>query len=174
MFTTRYHHTLFIWLSLLLAINTPAYADGHGQEVTANDGESAAITQLYADWRSAVADASIPRYLQALDSDVRLLPPGADPIVGAANYGKFLEPVFAVADYLLEVEQAPQIIVRGDTAVAEYTYLVHLTLKNPEQGVDTPGALTNAKTRTRYFDVLRKNAEGQWGVWRHTWHVLPE
>lgn len=128
-----------------------------------------AIGGLYASWRQAVAAADIPAYVKVLHPDVRLLPPGAPPIVGADNYAGFLKPVFATADYRIEVVRAPQIEVLGDTAVAEYEYIIHLKLKNPDVGVSEPGALTAERTGARYFDVLRRNASGQWSVWRHTW-----
>ena len=155
------------WCALVLAALL-----GSAAVVRADD--VAQIDALYAGWRDAVGSSDIPAYLQALDPDVRLLPPGADPIVGAAGYGEFLVPVFATADYQLEVAQAPQITVLGDYAIAEYTYVVHLELNNPEQGVTEPGALTESRTVTRYFDVLRKREDGKWGVWRHTWSVMPE
>lgn len=87
---------------------------------------------------------------------------------GVANYTKFLQPVFESATYNIEVRQAQVIDVAGDFAVAEYEYIIHLTLKNPEQPVSESGALTASRTEARYFDVLRK-IDGEWKVWRHTW-----
>ncbi|MFM8355010.1 MAG: hypothetical protein ACKOBM_08910, partial [Gammaproteobacteria bacterium] len=46
----------------------------------------AAIDQLYADWRKAVESADIDGYVAVLDTNVRLLPPDAEAIVGAENY----------------------------------------------------------------------------------------
>lgn len=132
-----------------------------------------AITKLYADWRTAVEAADIPGYLQALHPDVTLMPPGAADIVGAANYGVFLGPVFANATYKIEIISPPAIELVGDAAVARYEYVIHLQLKDADQGVTEPGALTASRTASRYFDVLRRKPDGNWGVWRHTWNASP-
>jgi len=128
------------------------------------------IDALYASWRAAVEGADVQGYVAVLHPQVRLLPPGAQAINGAANYGEFLGSVFAAATYEIEVLRAPEIQVLGDVAVAEYDYTIHLHQKDPEVGVSEPGALTAAQTTSRYFDVLRKDG-GKWSVWRHSWQV---
>lgn len=138
-----------------------------------NAAEEAAIQKLYADWRVAVEAGDIPSYLRVLHPDVRLFPPGADPIVGAAGYGEFLIPVFASATYRIDVPKMQVVQVMGDTAIAEYEYIINIQLKDPESAISQPGALTAARNRARYFDVLRKQPNGQWGVWRHLWQDQP-
>lgn len=130
------------------------------------------IEALYALWRDAVETADIPKYVSVLHPDVRLLPPGAAAIVGAANYGRFLEPVFAAADYRIEVIEPHVIEVLDGVAVAEYAYVIHLEMKADAQGISEPGALTDARTAARYFDVLKK-LDGRWVVWRHLWNDPP-
>jgi ketosteroid isomerase-like protein len=138
---------------------------------SASDGPDVRqIKALYASWRAAVEGADVAGYVAVLHPQVRLLPPGADAINGAANYGQFLGSVFAAATYQIEVLRAPEIRVLGDVAVAEYDYTIHLHQKDPEVGVSEPGALTEARTTSRYFDVLRKQ-DGKWAVWRHSWQV---
>lgn len=127
------------------------------------------IERLYEQWREAVATADIPSYVAVLDPDVRLIPPGADVIEGAAHYAQFLTPVFEAATYRIEVITPPKVEVLDDIAVAEYEYVIHLKLKNPAQGVTEAGALTASRTVARYFDVLRKSESGEFRVWRHTW-----
>ena len=82
--------------------------------------------------------------------------------------------MFATADYRIEVVKLPTIELLGDVATAEYEYIIHLDLKNPDVGVTEPGALTESRTKSRYFDVLRKRADGRWAIWRHTWSTLSE
>ena len=127
------------------------------------------IEKLYEQWRDAVATADIPSYVAVLDPDVRLIPPGADVIEGAAHYAQFLVPVFEAATYRIEVVTPPMVEILDDIAVAEYEYVIHLQLKDPSQGVTEAGALTASRTEARYFDVLRKNEAGEFRVWRHTW-----
>ena len=132
-----------------------------------------AINKVYADWRRAVENADIPGYVAVLAEDVRLMPPDADAIAGKDGYGAFLEPVFAAASYRIEVIRPPQVEVVGDLAVAEYEYVIHLSMKAGAE-ISEPGAITAARSHIRYFDVLRRNAAGAWLVWRHTWRTLPE
>ena len=136
--------------------------------------ETTAVEQIYARWRTAVENEDIPAYVTALHPEVRMFPPGAPVVAGSGSYAAFLEPVFAAADYRIEVTQLPQVELVGDLAIAEYEYIIHLKLKNEKAGVTEPGALTANRTRTRYVDVLRKTPAGNWGVWRHTWSVVPD
>ena len=133
----------------------------------------AAITELYAGWRAAVTAGNIDGYVAVLHDDVTMMPPGAADVVSAASYRAFLGPVFATATYAIEIISPPAIDVVGDIAVARYEYAIVLTLKNPERAVTEPGALTDPRTVSRYFDVLRRNANGRWAVWRHTWNASP-
>ncbi len=135
------------------------------------DEDKRAINQLYADWRQAVETANIPQYVSVLAQDVRLMPPDADAIIGKDGYGAFLEPVFAAATYRIDVEMMPEIEVIGDIAVAEYEYVIHLDLKEGAE-ITQPGAITVSRSHNRYFDVLRRNSDGQWRVWRHLWRAL--
>ena len=139
-----------------------------------SESETAAIRKLYADYRRAVESGDIAGYVRVLHPDVRLLPPGAEAIVGAENYGRFLAPVLGSATYRIEIVREPAIEVLGDVAYAEYDYVIHLTLKNPERGISEPGALTASRTSARYLDVLRKSADGRWSIWRHAWQNKPD
>lgn len=135
--------------------------------------EEAAIQKLYADWRVAVESGDIPAYLKALHPNVRLFPPGAAPILGSAGYGDFLVPVFASATYRIDVAKLQEVRVMGDTAIAEYEYIINIDLKDADTAITQPGALTAARNRARYFDVLRKQENGSWGIWRHLWQDMP-
>lgn len=130
------------------------------------------IETLYAEYRQAVEGSSLAGYLRVLHPEVRLLPPGAPAIDTARRYGEFLEGVFGAATYRIEVQRAPEVVVVGEVAVAEYEYTIHLTRKNPAIGVTESGALTADATSSRYFDVLRKDDAGEWRIWRHSWQPL--
>lgn len=154
---------------LVLAGLLMASTSAGGPVLADTESDVEAIDALYASWREAVESADIPGYVAVLHEDVRLLPPGAEPIVGAADYAEFLEPVFAAASYRIEVMRSPDIEVFGDVALAEYEYVIHLALKNVEVGVQQPGALTAERTSARYIDVLRRDTNGRWAVYRHAW-----
>lgn len=165
----------YLVMTILIAA-CGALAGGCGAQPAAVDtaAEVASIEQLYADYRDVVEQGSIPGYLDVLHPQVRLLPPGADAVDGAERYASFLEPVFANATYEIEVVDLPSVVVVGDVAVAEYDYVVHISLKDADVGITQEGALTAQRTRSRYFDVLRKKADGNWAIWRHTWNVIEE
>ena len=162
----RFLHRIGLVMVLLLC-SSPGHTDNHA------DNDVAQIDQLYADWRAAVERADIDAYVKLLHKDVRLLPPGAPPIVSAASYREFLGPVFKAATYAFTVDSAPQIEVMGDMAYAEYTYTIELTLKDAQQDVEQSGALTDNLNKARYFDVLRRDQTGAWQVWRHAWQAMP-
>jgi uncharacterized protein (TIGR02246 family) len=137
--------------------------------MSTSSDDAGAIRALYTEYKRAVESGDLAGYVRVLHPEVRLLPPGADAIVGAQNYARFLEPVMGSATYRIEVVRAPMIDVLGDVAYAEYDYVIHLTLKNPARGITEPGALTDSRTSARYLDVLRKSADGRWSIWRHAW-----
>lgn len=161
-------------MRLAFLVTVICFAGGCQPGSPDTSADRAAIDSLYADYRVAVENSDIRAYVDALHPDVRLLPPGADAIVGADDYAQFLTPVFAAANYRIEVEKMPVIEVLGDVATAEYEYVIHLDLKNPDVGVSEPGALTASRTRSRYFDVLRRRDDGKWAIWRHTWSTLSD
>lgn len=134
--------------------------------------ERSKIETLYAEYRVAVETSSLAGYLRVLHPEVRLLPPGAPAIDTAKRYGEFLAGVFGAATYRVEVLRAPEVSVLGDVAVAEYDYTIHLTRKDPSVGVTARGALTEDATTSRYLDVLRRDADGAWRIWRHSWQPL--
>ena len=137
--------------------------------LTTTAGDLEDIAHLYAKWRTAVENADIAGYVSLLHRDVRLTPPGADPINGRENYRRFLEPVFKGASYRIEVVTPPEITVMDKVAVSEYEYVIHLALKSPDEDITEAGALTASRTQARYFDVLLRDESGNWTVWRHTW-----
>jgi ketosteroid isomerase-like protein len=155
-----------IYLLFLLVLGSPSFAD------SSENADVAEIEALYVTWREAVSAGDIPKYISVVDPEVRMIPPGADVVEGAVKYEKFLQPVFQSATYKIQVDRYARIEVLGEYAVAEYDYTIYLTLKDPDQQVTEPGALTASVSSTRYFDVLRKNPEGLWKVWRHTWQNM--
>lgn len=170
--------TLVVLSALALVVgcsNTSSSAAPAAGLVAAADTamEEAAIQKLYADWRVAVERGDIPAYLRALHPDVRLFPPGAAPIVSAAGYGEFLVPVFASATYRIDVAKLQEVRVMGNMAIAEYEYIININLKDPDTAITQPGALSGARNRARYFDVLLKQTDGRWGIWRHLWQDQP-
>ena len=142
------------------------------QAIAESTSDKQRILDLFADWQNAVNTSSVSDIVAVLDPEIRLIPPGANVVDSAASYEAFLAPVFESATCFLEVVAPLRVDIQGDVAVAEYEYVVHLNLKDPDIGITEPGALTASLTHNRYFDVLRKNAESQWLVWRHAWQVV--
>lgn len=130
--------------------------------------DEAAIRALYAQWDKAVAESSISGYTAVLDNNIRLVLPGAPDVVGRDNYAAFLENVLPVAQYTLTQLGDLQLTVIGDLALTEYHKRVEMQL-NSDQGVSEPGALTANVSVNKYIDVLRRQADGSWRVYRHAW-----
>ncbi|MFN3230570.1 MAG: YybH family protein [Alphaproteobacteria bacterium] len=143
----------------------PAFAD--------DADDAAAIVQIYADWRAAVEGADIKSYVSVLDEDVRLMPPGAADFVGRDSYEAFLQPVFDNATYQISPISAIDVEVQGDWAFARYDYEVRVEMKEGSTEIGQEGALTDNVNRSKYFDVLRRQDDGSWKVYRHTWNAMP-
>lgn len=144
-------------------------------EAVAEDADTtadvAAIEAMYAKWRTAVETGHIPGYLASLDDAIAMIPPGGPDVEGIAAYETFLGPVFTVASYRIEVVTPANIEVHGDWALARYRYVIHLTMKG--EGEVAEGALTAPANDSKYFDVLKRQADGSWKTYIHTWNASP-
>jgi ketosteroid isomerase-like protein len=61
-----------------------------------NDAEIAKIEELFAQWDAAVESSNLDGYVDGLDENITLMPPGGVVIKGNENYRKFLGPVFGL------------------------------------------------------------------------------
>lgn len=129
-----------------------------------------AIVALYRSWIDAVEQGNRGGYVALLDQDIRMTPPGATDIIGKDNYAEFLIPVFDSASYSITPLGSYEIEILGDIAVARYDYIVSVSLNEGVAGVEQAGALNQQKSNLKYSDVLRRQADGQWRVLRHTWN----
>ena len=127
------------------------------------------ITNLYRTWVVAVEKGDIESYASVLHEDVKLMPPASQPFEGKEKYKEFLKPVFASADYEIDVKVKPSVEIFGNVAIAEYEYVVHVRLKEGREAINQLGALQASRNHNAYFDVLIKTSEGKWSVYRHTW-----
>ena len=84
------------------------------------------ITNLYRTWIVAVEEGDIKSYVSVLHEDVKLMPPGSPPFEEKKNK-EFLKPVFASADYEIDVKVEPSVDILGDVAIAEYEYVIILS-----------------------------------------------
>lgn len=132
----------------------------------------AAIEAMYAKWRTAVETSHIPGYLDSLDDDIKMIPPGGPDVEGIKAYETFLGPVFTFASYRIEIITSAKIEVHGDWAMARYRYNIHLTMKGEDEVAE--GGLTAQENDSKYFDVLRRQADGSWKTYIHTWNASPE
>lgn len=121
----------------------------------------AAIRALQARWNAAVEAGNIDGYVAVLDADIELMPTDAPPIRGADNYRAFLQPVFVNDTYRIEAVGPGEIVVDGDLAYARYDYIIHRT---PKDGSQT------FSTLRKYLDVLRRQDDGSWRVYKHIWN----
>ncbi len=136
---------------------------------SASASEVREILDLYKTWVAAVEEGDIESYVSVLHEDVKLMPPTSEPFEGKEKYKEFLKPVFTSADYEIDVKVGPSVEFLGDIAIAEYEYVIYLKLKEGQSKIDQPGALQATRSHNAYFDVLIRNSEGKWVVYRHTW-----
>jgi ketosteroid isomerase-like protein len=160
-------------MSLLVACdNTPAVSDSQlaQQEIT----DQAAVAQLYATWLSAVEEGDRQQYVDLLDKNITMVPPGAADIVGREAYAKFLIPVFDNAEYKIEALGDIDIQIEGDIALARYDYIIYVSMKAGVANItDSAAALDQMVNKSKYLDVLKRQADGGWKVLRHMWNEAP-
>lgn len=131
------------------------------------------IRDMYAGWRVAVETGNIPGYLACLDEDVRMIPPGGPDVVSREAYGAFLQPVFDGIRYAIEPKSDIEIEFHGNIALARYRYVVTLTFEKDTGVKAADGALTDTVNDSKYFDVLRRQPDGTWKTYIHTWNASP-
>ena len=88
----------FLFLMLLIFIPYEILGMHHEREL-----DKMKINNLYDDWYIAVETSDIQGYVDSLDENIVLIPPGGPVITGKENYRTFLGPVFDVASY--EIDQ---------------------------------------------------------------------
>lgn len=158
-------------LSLIAVLTVMFVSVGAVAEDTDNAADVAAIEAMYAKWRTAVETGHIPGYLASLDDNITMIPPGGPDVEGVDAYEEFLGPVFTVASYRIETVSPAKIEVHGDWALARYRYVIRLTMK--DEGEVAEGALTAPANDSKYFDVLKRQADGSWKTYIHTWNASP-
>jgi ketosteroid isomerase-like protein len=154
---TKFNSLLIL---IIIALGVTLATNNRGAMVAGQD-EVARINQLYEDWFRAVEEGDIPLYLSVLDPEIELIPTDADPIKATANYGEFLVGVFASNRFKIERLGDKEIEVREDLAYARYDYNIIRT--------DVASGKVYESKRN-FVDVLRKNSDGDWHVFKHIWN----
>ena len=130
------------------------------------------INNLYDDWYIAVETSDIQGYVDSLDENIILIPPGGPVITGKENYRTFLGPVFDVASYEIDQKTPKNIKFYGDIATVEYNYVVYITFIGDAKSVPSEGALQDTVSDSIYFDVLKRQEDGSWKCLVHTWQQI--
>ena len=134
-----------------------------------------AITELYSRWKTAVEDGDRASYVNVLDEQVTMIPPGATDIAGRDAYAKFLIPVFQHAEYRVESLGEIQIDLLGDYALARYDYIIYVSMAEGVGKItDNDAALDQLVNKVKYLDVLKRQDSGEWKVYKHMWNKAPE
>ncbi len=135
------------------------------------DYDTLAIKNLYESWHVAVEASNIDGYINSLDKNITLIPPGGPIISGSDNYRVFLEPVFDSATYKIE-DGDYDIEIIGDIAIVRSRQTVYLTFKDNTDKIASEGALQKNITTSDYLDVLKRQVDGSWKCLVHTWQEV--
>ena len=111
-------------------------------------------------------------YINSLDKNITLIPPGGPIISGAENYREFLGPVFESATYKIQ-DGEYDIEVIGDIAIVRSRQTVYLTFKDNANKIQSDGALQDKITTSDYLDILKRQEDGSWKCLVHTWQLAP-
>ena len=157
----------FLFLMLLIFIPNEILGMHHEREL-----DKMKINNLYDDWYIAVETSDIQGYVDSLDENIVLIPPGGPVITGKENYRTFLGPVFDVAYYEIDQKTPKNIKFYGDIATVEYNYVVYITFIGDAKSVPSEGALQDTVSDSIYFDVLKRQEDGSWKCLVHTWQQI--
>lgn len=165
-------HKFAFGLLAALLIATPSLAAHHetGEAADPHAADKAAIRDMYARWDTAVEAGSLEGYKAILDENVQLVLPGAPNKVGRENYAAFLSTVLPLASYdLTDMGEMEFVFMGDDYALVQYHKHIVLTLKDADNAIATPGAVSANISHNKYTDVLKRQADGSWKVFRHVW-----
>ena len=141
-------------------------------ENISNNRDNQLIKELYETWHNAVESSNINGYINSLDKNITLIPPGGPVISGAENYREFLGPVFESATYKIQ-DGDYDIEVIGDIAIVRSRQTVYLTFKDNANKIQSEGALQDNITTSDYLDILKRQEDGSWKCLVHTWQLIP-
>ena len=141
------------------------------ESISNTDNDITSIKKLYKTWHEAVEASSIDGYIDSLDQNITLIPPGGPIISGSENYREFLGPVFESATYKIK-DGEYDIEVIGDIAIVRSRQTVFLTFKGNENTIQSEGALQKNITTSDYLDVLKRQNDGSWRCLVHTWQEV--
>ena len=141
------------------------------ENISTNNKDNSLIKKLYETWHEAVESSNIDGYINSLDKNITLIPPGGPVISGAENYREFLGPVFESATYKIQ-DGEYDIEVIGDIAIVRSRQTVYLTFKDNANQIQSEGALQDNITTSDYLDILKRQEDGSWKCLVHTWQSV--
>lgn len=127
-----------------------------------------AIQALYETRKLAVENGDRDSYVDTLDENVRMIPPGIKDVIGKDAYAEFLIPVLQNTKYEIVPLGDIEIEIIGDIALARYDFII-----NVSEGVDSvkeTGVLNQESSNMKYADVLRRQEDGTWKILQHMWN----
>ena len=145
-----------------LALLTAVLPLSASQPVAAAD--RAAVEQATLDYRDAWLANDAERVMATITSDAVIYPSTLAPIAGAERIRQFwfsaTGPPTRVTDMQLTIDE---VTVEGDMAVVSGRG--SLTFVTTTRGVDS----APRSQRSWHVNVLRRQADGRWRIWRRMW-----
>ena len=90
----------YVGLFLLIILSQTVFLKA--ENISNYNDNNASIKKLYETWHNAVESSNIDGYINSLDKNITLIPPGGPIISGSENYREFLGPVFKSATYKIQ------------------------------------------------------------------------
>ena len=151
----------FLALLLLTSCNEPS-----SNSLSSTDADIDQIKALQIKWNQAVEMGDIDGYISVLDEEIELIPTDAPAFQGTESYRGMLEGVFSTSTFDIEVVDAGTIEVEGNMAYARYDYIIHTT-SIPSDSIQTT---TTVSSYRKFLDVMRRQSDGSWRVYKHIWN----
>lgn len=151
-----------VWpLLMIVVLQAPVPGRGFPPQTFGDRAAAEAATRAYRDaWLANDAD----RVMSTLAPDAIIYPSTLPPISGAAAIRQFWFPSSGPSTRVVGLDMAiDSMHVDGDTAIASGMGSVSFVI------TDTTGASTQRTQKHWHVNVLRRQRDGRWVIWRRMW-----
>ena len=155
------------WGTLILAVLLQPPGQPRDRVVPQTFGDRAAVEAATRAYRDAWLANSADRVMATLTPDAAIYPSTLPPISGAAAIRAFWFPTSGPATRVVGLDMTiDHIHVDGDTAIASGTGSLSFVM------TDAKGASTQRTQQHWHVNVLRRQRDGRWLIWRRMWGDL--
>lgn len=146
--------TILLILALLLL-------NACGKTALDDSSEKQQIKKNFENWLKGVERGDVDDYFNYITDDFIFLGPGAKPVDDPDSLRAFLDRFLSANDFTMPQWTSEEIEIRDDLAIHRYSAVAYI---KPKSGTGV------VESDRKYLDVLKKNENGQWKVYLHSFN----